>query len=140
MILLDTNVISELTRPVPALAVERWLAVQPPATVFLSTITEAELLYGLALMAPGRRRVALAAVTDAMLREDFAGRIIPFDRPAAAAFADIAAKRRREGRPISQADAQIAAIAKSCGAAIATRNDADFDGCGIEIVNPWAFV
>jgi predicted nucleic acid-binding protein len=72
-----------------------------------------------------------------MMGEDFSGRILPFDSPAAVAFAEIAADRRHAGRPISQADAQIAAIARSRGAALATRNVPDFDGCGVEIINPW---
>jgi predicted nucleic acid-binding protein len=72
-----------------------------------------------------------------MIGENFGGRILPFDSPAAVAFAEIAATRRQAGRPISQADAQIAAIARSRGAALATRNVPDFEGCGVEIVNPW---
>ena len=137
MILLDTNILSELMRPAPEAAVERWLAGQPPASVFISAITEAELRYGLALMPVGRRRSTIAAEIEGMLGEDFRGRILPFDIPAAVAFAEIAADRRQAGRPISQADAQIAAIARSRGAALATRNVADFEGCGIEVVNPW---
>ena len=137
MILLDTNILSELMRAAPEAAVEQWLADQPAASVFISAITEAELRYGLALMPPGKRRSALAVVIENMLGEDFSGRILPFDSPAAVAFAEIAAERRQVGRPISQADAQIAAIARSRGAALATRNVPDFEGCGIEIVNPW---
>jgi predicted nucleic acid-binding protein len=138
MILLDTNILSELMRPTPEAAVEQWLAGQPAASVFISAITEAELRYGLALMPPGKRRSALAVEIENMLGEDFSGRILPFDSPAAVAFAEIAAKRRQAGRPISQADAQIAAIAWSRGAAFATRNVPDFEGCGVEIINPWS--
>jgi predicted nucleic acid-binding protein len=138
MILLDTNILSELMRPAPEPAVEQWLADQPAASVFISAITEAELRYGLALMPSGKRRSALAAEIEAMLGEDFSGRILPFDSPAAVAFAEIAAERRQAGRPISQADAQIAAIARSRGAALATRNVPDFEGCGVEIINPWS--
>jgi predicted nucleic acid-binding protein len=137
MILLDTNILSELMRPAPEPAVEQWLADQPAASVFISAITEAELRYGLALMPSGKRRSALAAEIEAMLGEDFSGRILPFDSAAAVAFAEIAAERRQAGRPISQADAQIAAIARSRGAALATRNVPDFEGCGVEIINPW---
>ena len=137
MILLDTNILSELMRAAPEAAVEQWLADQPAVSVFISAITEAELRYGLALLPPGKRRSALAVEIENMLREDFSGRILPFDSPAAIAFAEIAAERRQAGRPISQADAQIAAIARSRGAALATRNALDFEGCGIEIVNPW---
>jgi predicted nucleic acid-binding protein len=138
MILLDTNILSELMRPTPEAAVEQWLADQPAASVFISAITEAELRYGLALMPPGKRRSALAVEIENMLGEDFSGRILPFDSPAAIAFAEIAAERRQAGRPISQADAQIAAIARSRGAALATRNVPDFEGCGVEIINPWS--
>ena len=138
MILLDTNVLSELMRPAPDPAVERWFAAQPDASLFISAITEAELQYGAALLPSGKRRSALTAEIDAMLEEDFNGRILPFDRSAAQAFAVIAADRRQAGRPISQADAQIAAIARSRGAALATRNVSDFDGCGVEVINPWS--
>lgn len=138
MILLDTNVLSELMRPAPDPAVERWLAAQPDASLFISAITEAELRYGAALLSSGKRRSALTAEIDGMLEEDFDGRILPFDRLAAQAFAAIAADRRQAGRPISQADAQIVAIARSRGAALATRNVPDFDGCGVEVINPWS--
>lgn len=137
MILLDTNILSELMRPTPQKGVEQWLADQPDASVFISAITEAELRYGVALLPAGKRRSALAGVIEDMLGEDFTGRILPFDSAAAVAFAEIAATRRQAGRPIAQADAQIAAIARSRGAALATRNVPDFEGCGIDVVNPW---
>jgi predicted nucleic acid-binding protein len=117
--------------------VERWLAEKPAASVFISAITEAELRYGIALLPNGNRRSALTAVLQDMLAEDFNGRILPFDSSAAVAFAEIAADRRQAGRPISQADAQIAAVARSRGAALATRNLSDFSGCGLELINPW---
>ena len=137
MILLDTNVLSELMRPAPTAAVENWIGLQPVASIFISAITEAELRYGVALLPEGRRQVQLLAKIEAMLAEDFAGRILPFDSPAASAYADIAVMRRRSGRPISQADAQIAAIASSRGASLATRNMNDFLDCGIDVVDPW---
>lgn len=138
MILLDTNVLSELMRPAPDAAVERWLTAQPDTSMFISAITEAELRYGAALLPSGKRRSMLTAEIEGMLDEDFGGRILPFDRLAAQAFAAIAADRRAAGRPISQADAQIAAITRSRGASLATRNVPDFDGCGIEVINPWS--
>jgi toxin FitB len=137
MILLDTNVLSELMRPVPSAAVESWMSDQPVAGIFISSITEAELRYGLALLPDGQRQRRLVAQVEAMLAEDFAGRILPFDSPAASAYARIAAARRLSGRPISQADAQIAAVAASRGASLATRNIADFVDCGVEVVDPW---
>jgi len=138
VILLDTNVLSELMRPAPDAAVERWLTAQPDTSMFISAITEAELRYGAALLPSGKRRSMLTAEIEGMLDEDFGGRILPFDRLAAQAFAAIAADRRAAGRPISQADAQIAAITRSRGASLATRNVPDFDGCGIEVINPWS--
>lgn len=136
MIILDTNVLSELMRPAPSAAVENWVSRQPVAGIFISAITEAELRYGLALLPEGRRQRQLVTEVEAMLAEEFAGRILPFDSPAASAYARIAA-RRRSGRPIAQADAQIAAIAASRGASLATRNVADFANCGIDLVDPW---
>ena len=137
MILLDTNVLSELMRADPDEHVERWLGSQPDASIFTSAITEAELRYGAALLPNGKRRLALIAEIDAMLRDDFSGRILPFDSMAAQAFAIIAAGRRQAGKPISQADAQIAAISRSRGASLATRNVDDFAGCEIQLINPW---
>ncbi|MBA3812285.1 MAG: type II toxin-antitoxin system VapC family toxin [Caulobacteraceae bacterium] len=137
MILLDTNVVSEIIRPAPAPSVEQWLAAQSPAEVFICATTEAELRYGVALMAEGRRRFVLAADIERMLASVFAGRILAFDSAAAVEFAVVASDRRRAGRPIGISDAQIAAIARSRGATLATRNLDDFAGCGVEIVNPW---
>lgn len=137
MILLDTNVLSELLRPLPDPAVGRWLDSQPGTSLFTSAITEAELRLGLALMQLGRRRAALAVAIGNILADDFANRILPFDSPAAAAFAEVVASRRRAGRPISQSDAQIAAIALARSAKVATRNVPDFESCGVEVVNPW---
>lgn len=137
MIILDTNVISELLRPAPAQNVEAWLGGQNGTEVYLTTITEAELRYGVSILPPGKRREALAVAIDGILNDDFAARILPFDREAAAAYALIAAERRTAGRPIAQFDCQIAAIGRSRGATVATRNVADFEGTGISIVDPW---
>ncbi|MEO0760829.1 MAG: type II toxin-antitoxin system VapC family toxin [Pseudomonadota bacterium] len=137
MIILDTNVVSEMLRPTPEPRVEAWLARQDGGQVFLTAITEAELRTGVAIMADGRRRDDLAKAIDAMLREDFRGRILPFDSAAASAYATIAAERRPVGRPISQFDCQIAAIGRVHAAAVATRNVRDFEGAGIEVIDPW---
>ncbi len=137
MYVLDTNVVSELMRPAPEPCVEAWVAKQRAAHLYFSSISEAELRYGVAIMPAGRRREALAAAVDGLVREDFAGRVLPFDSAAARAYAEIAAARRSAGRPVSQADCQIAAIAHARGLALATRNVRDFAGMGIEIADPW---
>ena len=137
MIVLDTNVLSELMKPAPAPAVVQWVAAQPPARLFTTTITQAEILYGLALMPRGKRRTALESAVTAMFEEDFAGRVLPFDGDAARVFPGIVSSRRAQGRPITQWDAQIAAIARSRGAALATRNTDDFEHCGVTLLNPW---
>ena len=137
MILLDTNVISELFRKAPEPTVEAWLAAQNGAEVYLSAVSEAELRLGVALLPPGRRREALSEIVERVLQEDFRGRVLPFDSPAAAAYAVIAADRRKRGRPISQFDCQLAAIARANAAAVATRNVGDFEGCGVDLIDPW---
>ena len=138
MIVLDTNVVSELMRPAPSEAVLDWMARHPAARLFLSAVSEAELRMGVALLPAGRRREALREAVDAMIAEDFAGRVLPFDSAAARTCAEIASEGRAAGRPISQFDCQLAAIARARGAAMATRNVADFDGCGIAVIDPWA--
>lgn len=138
MILVDTNIISELIRPQPEPKVEAWLAGQRSADCFLSTVTEAELRYGIQLLPTGQRRDNLQLLLNGILEQDFGGRILPFESAAAAAYSVIAGNRRRLGRPISQMDAMIAAIANSNGATLATRNISDFGDCGIQIVNPWS--
>ncbi len=137
MILIDTNVISELMRPQPDPAVLDWFDRQTASDLVLSAVTEAELLGGAALLPEGRRRAQLTAAIVAMIEQDFAGRVLPFDSAAARAYAVILAARRAAGRQIAQADCQIAAIARTAGASLATRNVRDFAGCGIEVVNPW---
>ena len=139
MIILDTNVLSELLRPDPARQVERWLAAQDGTKVYFTTVGEAELRHGVAILPKGRRRNALATAIEGLLNEDFRDRILPFDRPAARAYATIAAERRAAGRPISQFDCQIAAIARAREATVATRNTSDYEGCGIALIDPWTF-
>jgi predicted nucleic acid-binding protein len=140
MIILDTNVLSELLRPQPAKQVERWLAAQDGTKVYFTTVGEAELRHGVATLPTGKRRDTLAAAIDGLLDEDFGDRILTFDRAAARAYATIAAARRAAGRPISQFDCQIASIARAHKATVATRNTSDYEGCGIELIDPWTFI
>lgn len=137
MIVLDTNVLSELLRPTPAPQVEAWLAAQDGPSVYFTAVGEAELRHGVAILPAGRRRTALGAAIDAMLDEDFHDRILPFDRGVASAYAVIVAMRRAAGRPISQFDCQIAALARARGARVATRNTDDYEGCGVALIDPW---
>jgi hypothetical protein len=137
MIILDTNVLSELMRPKPSPGVVGWVARQPAAELFTTSITEAEIFYGIELLTKGKRREGLLAAAEAMFAEDLAGRIFGFESDAARVFSKIAAHRRALGKPISHADAQIAAIAQTRGAKLATRNVADFDDCGLDVLDPW---
>lgn len=139
MIVLDTNVVSELTRPGPDPVVLAWLSAQEPTDVFLSAVSEAELRYGLAIMPEGRRRNELAATVEDLIEGEFAGRLLPFDSFAAQAYATIAADRRAAGRPIAPFDGQIAAIARSRGASVATRDSGGFEGTGVDVIDPWAY-
>jgi predicted nucleic acid-binding protein len=137
MIVLDTNVLSELMRAVPNANLLRWADACELSDIATTSVTQAEILYGISIMDDGRRKDSLIKAARGLFEEDFAGRILPFDAIAAAHFADIASMRRRIGRPISQADAQIAAIVRSHGARLATRNLVDFTDCGIELLNPF---
>ena len=137
MIVLDTNVVSELMRASPHPEVLAWLDVQPTSTLFVTTITEAEIHTGVALLPEGRRKLGLQAAAERVFGVMFDGRILPFDSAAAHTYASIASDRRASGNPISQADCQIAAIVRSLGASVATRDAKGFGGCGIEVVNPW---
>ncbi|HEX4487951.1 MAG TPA: type II toxin-antitoxin system VapC family toxin [Terriglobales bacterium] len=137
MIVLDTNVVSELMRPDPSTVVGKWFAAQRPDELHITVITVAEILYGIELLPAGKRRDVLVTGSETMFNRVFVGRIFPFDNDAAHSFPTIAAQRRRNGRPIAELDAQIAAIASIHGAAIATRNTSDFEGCGIRVLNPW---
>ena len=135
--ILDTNVVSEPMLALPSAVVQTWWSQQQPGTLFITAVTVAEVLYGIELLPHGKRRAALLAGAELMFGKVLAGRVLPFDEDAARAFAAIAANRRGTGRPITDLDAQIAAIARSRGATLATRNTADFEGCGIRLVNPW---
>ena len=137
MFLLDTNVVSELMRMAPDPAVEAWVGRHPIQSLFFSAIGESELRYGAAILPAGRCRGTLVSEIEMMLRAAFENRILPFDTGAARAYASLAAKRRLAGCSVVPADCQNAAIARTRGMAVATRNVGDFEGMGIEILNPW---
>lgn len=137
MIVLDTNVLSEVLRRAPEPRVLDWLSEQPRASVFMTTITRGEILYGIRLLPAGKRRDGLWEAATKIFDVEFDGQVLAFDSAAADEFAEISAARRAYGRPIAQFDAQIAGITRSRGAQLATRNVSDFDACGFELVNPW---
>jgi predicted nucleic acid-binding protein len=136
-ILLDTNVLSEVLRSAPSASVLSWLSAQSPESLFVSAVTQAEMALGAGLLPVGKRRDALQRALAALFEQDFAGRVLPFDGGAVPFYVDVVVRRRSAGRPMSQFDAQIAAIARHHGATVATRNIADFEGCGLTLVDPW---
>ena len=136
MIVVDTNVVSELMRAASDAAVLAGFGRQRAGDIHLAAVTEAELRRGVAVLPEGRRRDALAGAVDAMVAGDFAGRVLAFDGAAAVAFAAVFAARRAIGRPIGFPDRQIAATARARGPAVATRDVADFAGCGVPVVDP----
>jgi toxin FitB len=137
MLILDTNVISEVLRPEPNEAVVTWFESQPRHQLFTTAVTQAEIVYGITLMPKGARRQKLLGIAQLIFEEDLENRVLPFAGDAAGYFAEIGASRKSSARPISQFDAMIAAIARLHGGKLATRNTADFEYCGIELVNPW---
>lgn len=138
VIVLDTNVVSELMAPKASPAVLAWISKQRFAdTLCISAVTVGEILYGIEILPHGKRPDSLLQEAEAMFQEDFGARVLPFDDSAARLYAQVAAARRVRGRPISHSDAQIAAIARAHGAALATRNTSDFEGCGVLLINPW---
>ena len=137
MIILDTNVVSELMKAEPDERVARWIADQPVTSLYTTSITQAEILYGIQRLSAGKRRSGLEAAADAMFDDDLSGRVLGFDSDAARAYASIVARCMRAGRPISQFDAQIAAIALVARASLATRNVDDYEGCDIKLIDPW---
>ena len=137
MIILDTNVLSEFMKVVPNPVVMDWIALQVSSEIFVTTITQAEMYYGLALLPMGKRRRDMERAVQQMFDQDFLQQILAFDSTAAVEYAKLASLRRQIGKPIAQADAQIAAIALSKKAVLATRNIADFCGCQLTLVNPW---
>ncbi len=137
-VVLDTNVVSEIMRDEPHPDVLVWLDGRPTRELFVTAVTEAEVRTGIAFLPAGKRRRAIADAADRAFGGLFGGRVLPFDSEAARAYAGIAAARRAAGRPVSQADGQIAAIAHARGMVLATRNIRDFADMGIELIDPWA--
>ena len=139
MIILDTNVVSELMLERPNQAVAGWWRNLPLADLYTTTVVEAELRFGVARLPAGRRRNLLFQSIDLILSNFLPDRILPFNRAAAREYAEIMAHRRAIGRPMDghELDCQIAAMARASNAAVATRNVRDFTDCGIEIIDPW---
>jgi len=137
MFLLDTNVLSEVmgTRPAPQVA--NWMAQHNPELLFTAAVCQAEILSGIAVLPRGRRRDGLEMAALAMFREDFAGRILPFESNAAEIYAEIFVARRSIGRPASMADLMIASVARNRGASVVTRDTSRFEGCGLTLIDPW---
>lgn len=136
-VLLDTDVVSELVRPSPSRVVRKWLDIRRNVDFYFSTVGEAELRAGVAILPAGRRREDLSRAVESGLRSGLGDRILVFDRAAAREYADIVATRRRTGRTVPMADCQIAAIARSRGMSVATRNVRHFEGIGLTVINPW---
>lgn len=137
MIVLDTNVLSELARPTPNHAVIEWVDAQDSSGLVLTALTAAEVRTGVALLPDGRRKRDIGLRMESLITETFAGFVLSFDTDSSAHYADIVAARRRAGKPISTFDAQIAAVCRQHEAALATRNTADFSDTGAQLINPW---
>lgn len=137
MIVLDTNVVSELMRKTPEPRVVSWVDRFPASDVLVTAVTAAELMYGVARLPDGRRKREVHIKVEGLLTEDFENQILPFDAQAASHYAEIVSSRERGGRPISMADAQIAAICRNWSTGLATRNIDDFVDTGVDAVNPW---
>jgi predicted nucleic acid-binding protein len=137
MIVLDTNVISEVFNPVPSAKVMDWFQQQADGDMYTTAITRGELLFGVHVLPQGRRRDTLLAGLLRIFQTRFPERVLPYDEAAADAHAEIAAQRRAQGRPSSQSDLMIAGIVRAHGATLATRNVRDFENCGIALADPW---
>ena len=137
MIILDTNVISEITRPVSDSGVIAWLDSLPAEEIAITAITAAELRYGVRRMPDGRRKTGLSEAVNMLITTDFRDRVKPFDVLAADHYADVITAREHAGQPISTSDAQTAAICRVLNATLATRNTADFTGIGVDLIDPW---
>lgn len=137
MIVLDTNVVSEMMRPAPAPAVLSWMNDQDVSRLFLTAVTVGEIRYGLRVLPQGKRRRFLEEGFERILAEAFAGRILPFDEAAAHRYGEVMGRRKESGHPLPIKDGQIASIAWSNGCSVATRNVKDFLDCGVEVINPF---
>lgn len=137
MILIDTNIVSESMKPHPSTAAIDWLNRQDSGTLYLSSITIGEIEYGLRILPDGKRREQLRERFTLFVSQGFIQRILTFDESAARTYGDVMGQRRQTGRPMSVPDGQIAAIARSKGYAIATRNIRDFADCSIELIDPF---
>jgi len=137
MIVLDTNIVSEAMKPSAHPAVVEWLNRQAAETLFLSSITLAELLYGISAMPAGRRKATLASTLESLLLELYGNRILPFDANAARSYAQLATKARAAGKGFPRADGYIAATAAVHGFAVATRDTGPFEAAGLQVINPW---
>ena len=137
MLILDTNVISELMNPQGSQTVKSWVNSQLRERLFTTTITQAEILYGIAILPEGNRKQRLQDAAHIIFNEELVNQLLVFDSESAENFASLSTDRKKQGNPISQFDAQIAAICRTHQAAIVTRNVDDFLKCQIEIINPW---
>ena len=137
MIVLDTNIVSEFMTSPPAEPVTAWLNTQEATQLYFTTISIAEIGFGLRVMPAGRRRQLLTDRFERFLAAAFESRVLSFDEDAAHAYGEIRGHRKEQGRPMSNFDGQIAAIAKTQGFAVATRNTKDFEDCGLELINPF---
>jgi toxin FitB len=136
-VLLDTNVVSELMKKVPDPSVALWQSRQPQTSLFVSAVTQAEMLFGARTLPAGQRRRLLELSLDNIFGKSFSGRVLAFDSNCAGHFADLVAARHKRGKPIGQFDAQIASIARAHHMPVATRNVRDFEDCGVVVINPW---
>ena len=139
MIILDTTLVSEPLKPLPHPGVVHWLNAQEPGTLFITSINLAELLAGVEIMPQGKRRDALSQALAMQVSALFEGRVLHFDTRAANCFAACLAGAQAQGNSVGFADCAIAAIAKTHGFIVATRNVRDFQGTGVDLINPWTF-
>ncbi|CAA9503488.1 MAG: hypothetical protein AVDCRST_MAG45-1455 [uncultured Solirubrobacterales bacterium] len=137
MIVVDTNVASDLMRPAPSAAVAGWVRTRRPGELYTTSVTLAEVLYGIERLSDGRHKELLKAAARDVFSA-FADQLLAFDAAAASEYAELVSARERSGAPIDGFDAQIAAICRAHGATLATRNVRDFEGTGVQTIDPWS--